>query len=490
MPCIGEKGEAITIGTSKIENGCRPSVTFELHGYADTESVLQELLKTLEKTCEQFRVVKKYIEKGGAQRGVLIYTYRDGNAPLVTEKVILPLPERRVLTMTATAAHIAWKEYAKLFQSVITSVRSVGAGPCPDVEIVFAPDRPLQKAETKSAAAQAVSAKQDEGAAFAEFAAKFDRQWKTCLIQGDLREMTGDEGLARVLWAALGSRVKSWVSDPIPALQGKTALQCFATPGGRRQLRTILLQLNDRADNLLEILAKKQNIEAQLGSDPLQLVSELLRTPAERRDEHWYGEFRLGAFWAHFFIPDRPISLTPAGYPFFWLYTFSPNDYRGGRRLRVTEIIEEATERGAGLMFAAADCEPWTCTFGTACHLRVHGDLFDPGNAAHRPTLNKSLSVAGSLLGSPTEQVLPSYARRAIKAFMQEKFGVQHPAVVMDYNSNEQCQFTLVFNLYDGNIRTEEAMSAAIEAMFWFVPPLVNVGASSRQERRLPFGEL
>jgi hypothetical protein len=491
-PCFDTREDSFLVSSYKNENGCRPSVMFEISSYADTEAVLRQLVDDLQNTCAQFKLLKSYLEKKGRGRGAVVYRHNEDNRSLVSEKVIIPLPSNKILTLTATAAVAAWKEYAQVFKQMIGSVKPLQSKEANEVEIVFAPEQSVpQIAEAEPPPCAQFAEQEPPSRTFASYASQFNQQWKMCLINDDLLEMIGDIDLARVLWAALGSRIKSWVSDPIPALDGKTALQCFRSNHGKEELKALLLRMNDRADNLAQVIKNKKAIEVPKDHDPLKTVAELLRTPSERRDKIWYVDFRRAAAQARYYVPDRPLAASQAGFLFYWVYTARPSDSSTGRQVRIVEIIEEATDQGAGILFNAPNCEPHALSFGYACHIRVFGNFPDKDNISQRPTFGSKRTNYGSrLLGAPSEQTLPPYARRAMKNYMREQFKISTPSVFMEYDPDHDIPFTLVLNLRDGSLSTPEQFYAALEMIFWFVPPMLNITYASARDRELPFLEL
>lgn len=76
------------------------------------------------------------------------------------------------------------------------------------------------------------------------------------------------------------------------------------------------------------------------------------------------------------------------------------------------------------------------------------------------------------LVGQPSEEILPSYARQQIREFLQYS-GVRNPMVMLiarNYTDEEQVTQDLVFNITPKNFANEQEYKQAMSTISWFLP--------------------
>lgn len=486
------QGEVLCLYSFRNEGGMRPNMTLEVSEYRDTASVMQSLIDVLENTEQNFRLLKKQIEASGKKRGGILYQHEENSLSVVSQKTVLPLPNNTLLLLTASAPLSVWKQYSDRFRETISSVQALQHLHSDEVEIVFGDNapQPLPPRPTDNPVSLQPEPPSTPKRSFEAYASRFNQRWKMCTIQDDLLQMTGDEDIAKVLWAALGCSVKNWICESAPALGGKRPVDCFSTRMGREDLKALLLLMNDDADNLLKISSKEGQPLIRPDSDPLQTVNELLRTPSERRDDIWYGEMRRAASASRFYLPDRPFANSQTGFPFCWLYTVAPSDSQLGRRSGIVELAEEAIDKGAGFLVMAPGLEPWAVTLGHTCIIREHHALYDPRNPAHRPTIINRRVVSGRTFAHPSDKTFPGPARRAAREFMKQRYQIRTPSVLVDYVARGEVEYIFLFNLLDGAFNSDEQIGTAINEILWFVPPGCSAYPVSTKDIPFEFLEL
>ena len=197
-------------------------------------------------------------------------------------------------------------------------------------------------------------------------------------------------------------------------------------------------------------------------------AAELLRIPADTRDEAWEMRF-YGTVAAAALEPAEPAQFTgPDGmrYAAFRL----ADDSAGPSQLSFTTIAETLTERGIGAVLnpkpdKSAD---WVFTTGDMVSLRLFGRIVRAPRAQQPPP--EAVVDREVLAGSPSEALLPSYARAAIRTFMQGTLGITTPAVFLISDVAMQPPESLVFNISGQQLADDWTEQAALRYLHWFLP--------------------
>jgi hypothetical protein len=197
-------------------------------------------------------------------------------------------------------------------------------------------------------------------------------------------------------------------------------------------------------------------------------AAELLRVPAETRDDAWETRF-YGTVAAAALEPADPPQFTgPDGMPYAAFRL--AGDSTGARQLSFTTVAETLTERGLG---AVLNPQPdktadWVFTTGDMVSLRLFGRIIPAPREQQQPpdaALDREV-----LAGSPSEALLPSYARAAIRAFMQGTLGIANPAVFLISDVALQPPESLVFNISGHQLAEGWTEQSALRFLHWFLP--------------------
>jgi hypothetical protein len=168
---------------------------------------------------------------------------------------------------------------------------------------------------------------------------------------------------------------------------------------------------------------------------------ELLSVPRETRDEAW-----VEAFYAA--VPDAPMT---AGEVFGGpdAFAYLPLTPGGGTSLRAE--LDGCLERGTGVV-VMTDAPEWVFPYGNLWSFKEHGAFALP--------VEESGPASGQVLvASPSEVVLPRWARRAIKRELEFQ-GAEHPGVLLVDMTSGSPPRSLAFD-----------PMPVPERVLWYLPP-------------------
>ena len=196
-------------------------------------------------------------------------------------------------------------------------------------------------------------------------------------------------------------------------------------------------------------------------------AAELLRTPAAERDAEWQSRF-YGTVVAAALLPADPPQFTgPDGMPYA---AFRLDDTGETAQLSLTTVAETLTDRGIGAVLnpqqdKSAD---WIFTAGDMVSLRLFGRIIPAPRFGQQPP---DAAVEREVLaGSPSDALLPSYAREAIRTFMQGTLGIAKPAVFLISDVALQPPESLVFNVSGQQLADGWTEQSALRYLQWFLP--------------------
>jgi hypothetical protein len=468
----------------KPQQGWRPMVELTVLDNAANglnTSLLDKITNEIQKNSKNFVLHDKKIKSGGDGRGGLLYQYEEDSLTLLGQKILIPLANNRILSLTGVTEKSVWSQFAPLIMLIVNSAKvPLKEEPLSELEIVYE-NKPSHNSSAISAEHKTQSLNIEKSKTtpvvknkdFAQFSSKFLKQWKTCTNKQELISVLKDEQIAIVLWAALGSYIKNWIYEPVTALSGRSPIDCLKTPLGIKQLKDLLLLLNDEASNLREISASNHNPSTcgLSDTDILSEIDNLLQVDNARRDSDWLIEIDQLICTASFYAPDRPFAKTDAGFMFYWLYTQAPRDSKQGRRVRISEISTEVAQQQGGIMIVGQNDATRPLSFGEICFLNSYKKLFIVGNEPSAPPSLKRDKKTGFYYGPPSDSFFPPIAREFVKKLMNEHYGVRKPAVLLAYKKDYSPPFCLSFNLEEGKLKTDEEFNIALASIAWAVPP-------------------
>lgn len=213
----------------------------------------------------------------------------------------------------------------------------------------------------------------------------------------------------------------------------------------------------------------------------LPTVLTLLQTPDSGRGPDWLVQFYAAVVDCSFADDTPQVFFGPDHFPYFSLNT-PPTD-RPFEAFCIRMVLEKLTEDGVGVAInrrgLGAD---WVFTYGDLLSLRMFGafEIQSPTPRPDRETLSKGKQV---MIAQPSEDYLPSYARKVIRTYLQRMMAIPEPGVFLLSRPGVTPAQELVFSVFPENFASQEIFQGAIGALRWFLPrhyPVVSIPKDSR----------
>jgi hypothetical protein len=212
-------------------------------------------------------------------------------------------------------------------------------------------------------------------------------------------------------------------------------------------------------------------------------VVKLLVTPREQRDDAWREAFLEAIVDASLAAQQPQVIQGPDGFGYFVLRR--PPVGQPFEPFCVSHILEMCTERGLGIVVEpSGGAAEWVFTYGDLFSLRAYGSFRgDPLDGAEEAA--PSTGVLGKdtpvMIGAPSEEILPSWARRVIASFLKQVGHVSEPRVLVMVEPARSPRRNLVFNVHPEDFPSGEQFQSVLNALGWFLPPNRLVVGMSRK---------
>jgi hypothetical protein len=189
-------------------------------------------------------------------------------------------------------------------------------------------------------------------------------------------------------------------------------------------------------------------------------VEGLLARAADQRDSAWRQRFFAAVGDASMAAGAPQVSNGPDGFPYFNLHL--PPIGEAFETFCVNHVLEPCTENGFGcVIHDRAGGTGWVFTYGNLWSQRIYGTFDDTpdDDPAVSEVLAKDEQV---LVGSPSEGMLPSWARSVLRTYLQS-VGIAAPKVAAVMRGQGHPNRSLALTLPDDE--------AAAHRVTWFLPP-------------------
>lgn len=211
-------------------------------------------------------------------------------------------------------------------------------------------------------------------------------------------------------------------------------------------------------------------------------LSELFATERNNRNEGWRQQFYAAVVAAGMSTTQPAIIQGPDGFSYFQLLTqVSENEIKA---FRLSDILDVYLEKGCGIVINPNSNPPdWVFTYGNLWSLKefdnfeVKQDVITktdttiaefPRGTVARETVKENRKL---FVGQPSMTFFPSYARRVVKKFIAERFGVKEPSALLLADPAMTPNQSLVFSVFPEDFKSEKEYSTAVYRIKWFLPP-------------------
>jgi hypothetical protein len=131
-------------------------------------------------------------------------------------------------------------------------------------------------------------------------------------------------------------------------------------------------------------------------------------------------------------------------------------------------ILEKLTEDGVGVVINRDGMSAqWVFTYGDLLTLRMFGtfEVALPEPVSAPETVQKGNQA---MVGQPSEEYLPGYARKVLKNYLQRMMAIPDPGVFLLSRGGPTQE--LVFSVFPENFASQEIFQGALGALTWFLP--------------------
>jgi len=202
------------------------------------------------------------------------------------------------------------------------------------------------------------------------------------------------------------------------------------------------------------------------------VINNLLNIPLEERDNNWIEKFIENIAEANLAIAEPEIIMSTEGFPYFNLRSVEKDE--NFQAYVIKNQLTHLLRKGFGVAINTTKESPdWMFSYGDLLNLRINKEFYTDD---HFFSLNNSDFVIGKdeeiLVGQPSEEVLPQYARQHIKEFLLY-YGVRNPMIMLiarNYTDEERVTQDLVFNITPKNFANEKEYKLHMSTLSWFLP--------------------
>jgi len=204
-----------------------------------------------------------------------------------------------------------------------------------------------------------------------------------------------------------------------------------------------------------------------------QTLAALFAEPRETQDDAWRANFYDAAADASLMSFDPQVQLGPDQFPYFQV---AIPDAGAFTPFSVSYLLDTVLQNGQGIAIfgdsSRANGPQWVFTYGNLLSFRLFGSFEgDPAELARQTAASTGGGKHSVLVASPSENYLPSYARRAIGNYARRFFQMPHPKMALVDDPQGTPPRVLMINLtladYHGDQRK---LGAAMHYLSWFMP--------------------
>jgi hypothetical protein len=222
-----------------------------------------------------------------------------------------------------------------------------------------------------------------------------------------------------------------------------------------------------------------------MASFDLQKTNEvlaLLATTRELRDDAWRQAFLAAIIDASLASKSEQVVRGPDGFPYFVLVR--PPVAESFTPFCVSHILSHCTSSGIGIVVEPSDgAAEWVFSYGDLFSLRAYGTFEgDPVDREGDAGPKVEVVPAGRqvMIGAPSEEFLPAWARRVIAGFLKSAAKIENPAVCVMVDPTRAPSRNLVFNIHPQDFASHEDFERIMNAISWFLPAKRSCVAMSR----------
>lgn len=202
------------------------------------------------------------------------------------------------------------------------------------------------------------------------------------------------------------------------------------------------------------------------------VINNLLTIPLEERNNEWVAQFIDNIAEANLEVSEPEIIMSTEGFPYFNLRTVEAGE--NFQAYVIKQKLPILLKNGFGVAINTTKENPdWMFSYGDILNFAIRDEFYTDD---HHFSLNNGDFIIGSdeeiLVGQPSEDILPTYARHQIREFLNYS-GVKNPMVMLiarNYTDEASVTQDLVFNITPKNFANEKEYKQAMNTISWFLP--------------------
>jgi hypothetical protein len=201
-------------------------------------------------------------------------------------------------------------------------------------------------------------------------------------------------------------------------------------------------------------------------------VAELLAVGASKRDDEWRMLFYRNVVDAALEPLSEQAIKGPDGFPYIALRI--PLAGQSVVAHSVASLVEHCTEHGFGIVIEPQRDPPgWVFRYGDLWSLRAYGTPDgDPSDEEPDELAGPVHIEAGRqlMIGAPSEEFLPVWARRTLHRFLTHGLSVVDPRICLVNDPKARPPRQLALNLSGDSKALRVTFEQAMHLLTWFLP--------------------
>lgn len=202
------------------------------------------------------------------------------------------------------------------------------------------------------------------------------------------------------------------------------------------------------------------------------VINNLLDVPLAERNNGWVAQFIDNIAEANLAVSEPEIVMSNDGFPYFNLRSVEPGE--NFQAFVIKDKLPTLLQNGFGVALNTRKQDPdWMFSFGDLVNYALRQEFYTDEHFFSR---NNADFVIGKdeeiLVGQPSEEILPGYARKQLAEFLQYS-GVKNPMIMLiarNYTDEEKVTQDLVLNITPKNFANENEYKQAMNTISWFLP--------------------
>ncbi|HLW55164.1 MAG TPA: hypothetical protein VKW06_20210 [Candidatus Angelobacter sp.] len=198
-------------------------------------------------------------------------------------------------------------------------------------------------------------------------------------------------------------------------------------------------------------------------------LADLFATARAQRDQNWKQRFYSAVVDASMATTPQQVLRGPDGFSYFVLNI--PPAGQPFETFCVSHVLDVCLDNGFGIVIQP-DANPpqWVFNYGNLWSFKSFGKFEMERPAAPSEPKAPVASPQPLLVGQPSLDLFPAYARKAVKAFLVAATGNADPQVLLLNDARQDPPQSLVFSVFPEDFAGQSEFEQAMYRLTWFLP--------------------